>query len=101
MNKRELTNRIVGSLHSLLVEAMEAKRARERLERHGIRKPSRSLGYMPKDREWLAHFLTEKGITREQMQATGLLTKAGQAKYAGKIVLYSKGKFAPYTESKA
>jgi DNA primase len=74
----ELYRRAAGSFHHILMEKLEGQSALRYILGRGISKEMIEkfvLGYAPKDRNWLFHFLTKKGYSADFLKTSGLFSK--------------------------
>jgi DNA primase len=74
----EFLKRAAGTFHHLLLNADEARTAREYLSRRALSPDiieEFALGWAPNDPEWLGPFLRKKGYSREFLSRTGLFAK--------------------------
>ncbi|MDR2900778.1 MAG: DNA primase [Treponema sp.] len=74
----ELYRRVAGSFHHILMEKSEGQKALRYILSRGIEKnmiQTFGLGYAPKDRSWLFHFLTKKGYSEDFLKTSGLFSK--------------------------
>ncbi len=74
----ELYRRTAGSFHHILMESPEGQKALRYIVSRGIEKEmieKFNLGYAPRDRNWLFHFLTKKGYSEDFLKTSGLFSK--------------------------
>jgi DNA primase len=74
----ELYRRVAGSFHHILMEKPEGQSALRYILSRGIEKDmieQFALGYAPKERNWLFHFLSKKGYSTDFLKTSGLFSK--------------------------
>ena len=78
----ELYRKVAGSFHHILIKSEEGRQAGSYLAQRGITPETLekySVGYAPKDREWLLQFLLDKGFSRTFLAESGLFSIKGSA----------------------
>jgi DNA primase len=74
----ELYRRVAGSFHHILMEKQEGQFALRYILSRGIEKnmiEKFALGYAPKEKNWLFHFLTKKAYSADFLKTSGLFSK--------------------------